>query len=66
MATPYSRIVPDLPPWLYEPKGRYDEHLFESQVLKGNPLGDPLAAPYGSIFRPGMTRIRSAATRAST
>ena len=34
MATPYSRIVPDLPPWSFEPRGRYDEHLFMSEVLK--------------------------------
>lgn len=45
MATPYSRMVPDRPPWLYEPKGRYDEHLFESEVLKGNRLGDPSQRP---------------------
>ena len=41
MATPYSRRVPDLPPWSFAPKGRYDEHLFESEVLKANPLHDP-------------------------
>ena len=45
MATPYSRIVPDLPPWFFDTKGRYDEHLFESQMLKGNPLGDPYRRP---------------------
>src|SRR5438876_934369 len=53
MATPYSRIVPDLPPWFFEPKGRYDEHLFESQVLKGNPLGDPDRRPLWVYLPPG-------------
>jgi S-formylglutathione hydrolase FrmB len=28
-------------PWSYEPRGRFDEHAFESDALKGNPLGDP-------------------------
>ena len=53
MATLYSRIVPDLPPWFSEPKGRYDEHLFESQVLKGNPLGDPDRRPLWVYLPPG-------------
>ncbi len=53
MATPYSRIVPDLPPWYFEPKGRYDEHLFESKVLKGNPLGDPHRRPLWVYLPPG-------------
>ena len=53
MATPYSRIVPDLPPWFFETKGRYDEHLFESQVLKGNPLGDPHRRPLWVYLPPG-------------
>src|SRR5436305_15031035 len=39
------RIVPDLPPWFFEPKGRYDEHIFESEVLKANPLRDPHRRP---------------------
>ena len=66
MATPYSRIVPDLPPWFFETKGRYDEHLFESQVLKGNPLSDPYRRPLWVYLPPGTTQIRSVATRAST
>ena len=53
MATLYSRIVPVLPPWFFEPKGRYDEHLFESQVLKGNPLGDPDRRPLWVYLPPG-------------
>src|SRR5260370_11496848 len=46
-------FVPDLPPWFYEPKGRYDEHLFESQVLRGNPLGDPDRRPLWVYLPPG-------------
>jgi hypothetical protein len=53
MATPYSRIVPDFPPWLFAPKGRYEEHLFESTVLKGNPLGDPHRRPLWVYLPPG-------------
>src|ERR1700736_5789064 len=46
-------FVPDLPPWFFEPKGRYDEHLFESQVLRGNPLGDPHRRPLWVYLPPG-------------
>src|SRR5260370_21680231 len=46
-------FVPDLPPWFYEPKGRYEEHLFESQVLRGNPLGDPHRRPLWVYLPPG-------------
>src|SRR5437763_1038882 len=53
MATSYSRIVPDQPPWLYEPKGRYDEHVFESEVLKDNPLRDPHRRPLWVYLPPG-------------
>src|SRR5216110_637455 len=53
MATSYSRIVPDRPPWLYEPKGRYDEHIFVSEVLKANPLHDPHRRPLWVYLPPG-------------
>jgi enterochelin esterase-like enzyme len=53
MATPYSGIVPQSPPWFFEPKGRYDEHLFESEVLKGNPLKDPHQRPLWVYLPPG-------------
>src|SRR3982074_2747151 len=53
MATAYSGIVPQLPPWFFEPKGRYDEHLFESEVLKGNPLHDPHQRPLWVYLPPG-------------
>src|SRR5439155_25762076 len=49
----YSRIVPDLPPWFFEPKGRYDEHIFESEVLKANPLHDPHRRPLWVYLPPG-------------
>ena len=32
-------------PWSYEFAGRLDEHVFESEVLKDNPLGDPHRRP---------------------
>ena len=53
MATPYSGIVPQLPPWFFEPKGRFDEHLFESELLKGNPLNDPSHRPLWVYLPPG-------------
>src|SRR2546427_10954894 len=50
---PYSRIVADLPPWFFEPKGRYDEQIFESEVLKTNPLRDPHRRPLWVYLPPG-------------
>jgi S-formylglutathione hydrolase FrmB len=38
-------------PWTSELQGRFDEHVFESQVLKGNPLGDPSQRPLW-VFTP--------------
>jgi Putative esterase len=32
-------------PWSAELSGRLDEHLFESELLRGNPLGDPWKRP---------------------
>ena len=32
-------------PWSRELVGRYEETTFESEVLKGNPLGDPSQRP---------------------
>jgi Putative esterase len=45
--------MPDLPPWSFEPKGRYSEHVFESEVLKGNPLHDPDRRPLLVYLPPG-------------
>ena len=42
-----------MPPWSFEPRGRYDEHIFESEVLKNNPLGDPHRRPLWVYLPPG-------------
>ena len=40
-------------PWAYELAGRFDEHLFESDALQGNPLGDPHERPLWVYVPPG-------------
>jgi hypothetical protein len=40
-------------PWSIEFAGRLDEHTFESEVLKGNPLGDPHVRPLWVYVPPG-------------
>ena len=40
-------------PWSYELAGRFDEHQLESEVLKGNPLGDPHVRPLWVYVPPG-------------
>jgi Putative esterase len=40
-------------PWSFDAKGRFDEHTFESEVLKGNPLGDPHVRPLWVYVPPG-------------
>jgi S-formylglutathione hydrolase FrmB len=40
-------------PWSYDLAGRFDEHAFESEVLKGNPLGDPHVRPLWVYVPPG-------------
>src|SRR3954452_5240698 len=40
-------------PWSYELVGRFDEHEFESEVLKDNPLGDPHVRPLWVYVPPG-------------
>ena len=40
-------------PWSYDVAGRFDEHAFESEVLKGNPLGDPHRRPLWVYTPPG-------------
>jgi hypothetical protein len=40
-------------PWSLETKGRFDEHRFESEVLKGNPLGDAHSRPLWVYVPPG-------------
>ena len=40
-------------PWSIDFRGRFDEIVFESEVLKGNPLGDPAARPLWVYVPPG-------------
>jgi hypothetical protein len=40
-------------PWSFELAGRFEEHAFESQVLQGNPLGDPHVRPLWVYVPPG-------------
>jgi len=40
-------------PWSFEPAGRFDDHAFESEVLKDNPLGDPHVRPLWVYVPPG-------------
>lgn len=40
-------------PWSSELHGRYEEHIFESEVLKGNRLGDPSQRPLWVYLPPG-------------
>jgi S-formylglutathione hydrolase FrmB len=40
-------------PWSYEVAGRFEEHAFESEVLKDNALGDPHVRPLWVYLPPG-------------
>jgi len=40
-------------PWSIELRGRYEERIFESDVLKNNPLGDPFKRPLWVYLPPG-------------
>src|SRR5689334_9414902 len=40
-------------PWGTEPAGRFDEHVFSSDALRGNPLGDPHERPLWVYVPPG-------------
>ena len=40
-------------PWSYDLAGRFDEHAFDSDVLKDNPLGDPHVRPLWVYVPPG-------------
>jgi hypothetical protein len=40
-------------PWRQEPAGRLEELVFESQALRGNPLGDPSDRPLWVYLPPG-------------
>ncbi|GHO42376.1 hypothetical protein KSX_05390 [Ktedonospora formicarum] len=40
-------------PWSTQMSGRFEEHVFQSDVLKNNPLGDPSARPLWVYLPPG-------------
>jgi putative esterase len=40
-------------PWSADIAGRFDEHVFSSDVLRGNPLGDPAERPVWVYVPPG-------------
>jgi hypothetical protein len=40
-------------PWSYELAGRFDEHVFVSEALRANPLGDPHQRPLWVYLPPG-------------
>jgi hypothetical protein len=40
-------------PWSYELAGRFDQHVFISDALRGNPLGDPHERPLWVYVPPG-------------
>ena len=40
-------------PWSYDVAGRFEEHAFESEVLRDNPLGDPHVRPLWVYLPPG-------------
>src|SRR5437762_14149906 len=43
-------------PWSFELSGRYEERIFESEVLKNNPLGDPYTRPIWVYLPPGYDK----------
>src|SRR5919206_4451777 len=40
-------------PWSTDIRGRFDEHVIESELLRGNPLGDPHVRPLWVYVPPG-------------
>src|ERR687883_449209 len=40
-------------PWSTDIRGRFDEHTIESELLRGNPLGDPYRRPLWVYVPPG-------------
>ncbi|MBA2518026.1 MAG: enterochelin esterase, partial [Chloroflexia bacterium] len=40
-------------PWSFAYQGRMDEHVFTSEVLRHNPLGDPFRRPLWVSVPPG-------------
>ena len=58
IAAPAERIGP---PWRRELRGRLDRLVVESEVLKGNPLGDPWRRPLYVYVSPGVDESREQA-----
>ena len=48
-----STIVLLMQPWSKELVGRFDERIFDSDALRGNPLGDPHQRPLWVYLPPG-------------
>ena len=48
--------MPNLPPWSIEPRGRFEDVVFESQMLRGNRLGDPYQRPLMIYTPPGYEK----------
>ena len=46
-------------PWFRQPAGRFDEHVFASDALRGNPLGDPHERPLWVYVPPGYDDDRA-------
>ena len=53
-------------PWYADLAGRIDEHVIDSALLRGNPLGDPHERPLWVYMPPGYDDDRTAGTRRST
>ena len=47
---------PTVRPWGRAFRGRLEEHILDSSVLRGNPLGDPSGRPI--FFQPGSPNTR--------
>jgi hypothetical protein len=47
-------------PWSYPTRGRFEEHVVESERLKGNRLGDPHSRPLWVYLPPGYDAAASA------
>src|SRR6187551_3431117 len=43
----------EMDPWSFDMQGRLDEHVFSSEVLRGNALGDPHERPLWVYVPPG-------------
>jgi hypothetical protein len=53
-------------PWSGELAGRIEDRVITSELLRGNPLGDPCERPVLIYLPLAMTSIRTGGTRAST